>query len=146
SFGVVADTYDAGRPSYPAEAVAWLTARTPPIVDAVDVGAGTGKLTRGLAELGLAVTAVDPDAAMLAALRDRTPGVRTLTGTGAALPLGDATADLITYGQAWHWVDPDVASAEAARVLRPGGVLGLIWNIRDESVPWIAAMGAIMHN
>jgi ubiquinone/menaquinone biosynthesis C-methylase UbiE len=97
-----------------------------------DVGAGTGKLTRVVAGLGAEVVAIDPDAAMLAELAARVPDVPTFVGTGERIPLTDASADAVVFGQAWHWVDPDAASAEVGRVLRPGGVLGLIWNVRDE--------------
>nr|WP_240945243.1 class I SAM-dependent methyltransferase [Rhodococcus sp. HNM0569] len=96
-----------------------------------DVGAGTGKLTAVLRRLGHDVTAIDPDRRMLDALGDSAPEVRTLVGAGESLPLPDSSVDAVTYGQAWHWVDAATASCEAARVLRPGGVLVLIWNIRD---------------
>jgi SAM-dependent methyltransferase len=146
SFGSAAGVYDAGRPEYPAEAVAWMLEpvrradRRPRVAD---VGAGTGKLTRVLVELDADVVAIDPDAAMLELVA--LPDVPTFVGTGEKLPLPDGGFDAVVFGQAWHWVDPPAASAEVARVLRPGGVLGLIWNIRDESVAWVAEMGAIMH-
>ncbi|UJP12021.2 class I SAM-dependent methyltransferase [Microbacterium elymi] len=148
SFGAAADAYDTGRPEYPAEAVEWLLepvradARRPRVAD---VGAGTGKLTRPLVEADAEVVAIDPDAEMLERLRQSVPGVPTFVGTGEALPLPDAGLDAVVFGQAWHWVDPTAASTEAGRVLRPGGVLGLIWNVRDESTAWVAEMSAIMH-
>lgn len=144
SFGAATGAYEAGRPSYPTDAVAWLL--EPGVVDVVDVGAGTGKLTRALVGHGRRVTAVDPDPAMLEVLAAALPEVVTCVGTGESLPLDDASADLVTLGQAWHWVDPVAGSAEIGRVLRPGGTLGLAWNTRDESVPWVAAMSAIMHH
>jgi SAM-dependent methyltransferase len=101
-------------------------------------------LTQVIAGLGWSVTAIDPDVEMLASLKDQVPGVRTLQGTGEHLPLHDASVAAVTFGQSWHWVDAPRASLEVARVLRPGGVLGLIWNIRDESVPWVAALTALM--
>lgn len=149
SFGAVAGEYEAGRPGYPAEAVAWLLEpvrradAAPPRV--VDIGAGTGKLTRVAVELGAEVVAVDPDPAMLEALRAQVAGVPTFVGRAEQLPLPDAAADAAILGQAWHWVDVGPGSAEIGRVLRPGGVLGLIWNIRDERVPWVAELGAVMH-
>lgn len=147
SFGRAAGAYEEGRPEYPAAAVAWLLAparRDGKATRVVDVGAGTGKLTRTLVELGAEVVAVDPDPAMLAALREAVRAVPTFTGAAERLPLPDASADAVVLGQAWHWVEPVAASTEAARVLRSGGVLGLIWNIRDESVPWVSRLTGIM--
>ncbi|MFC8681720.1 class I SAM-dependent methyltransferase [Microbacterium ureisolvens] len=148
SFGAAARAYEAGRPDYPRESVEWLLgpAREPGrAVRAADVGAGTGKLTRTIVEAGAEVVAIDPDAEMLAALREHVHGVPTFVGTGERMPLPDASVDAVLLGQAWHWVDPVAASAEAGRVLRSGGVLGLVWNIRDESDPWVARLTAAMH-
>jgi SAM-dependent methyltransferase len=148
SFGAAADTYEAGRPAYPADAVAWMLE---PVRDAsrptrvADVGAGTGKLTRAAVELGAEVVAIDPDPAMLENLRGNVAGVPTFVGRAEALPLPDAALDAVLFGQAWHWVEVSAASAEAARVLRAGGVLGLVWNIRDESVEWVRRLTGAMH-
>lgn len=142
SFGQAVDHYDRARPGYPSDAVELVLTHQPRQV--VDVGAGTGKLTAALLGAGREVVAVDPDEAMLARLQQRLPGVRTLVGTGESVPLPDANADLVTFGQSWHWVDVPAASAEVARVLRPGGVLGLVWNVRDTSQPWVAELGEIM--
>ncbi len=146
SFGAQAGAYEAGRPDYPRDAVAWLlepvTGDRPPRV--ADVGAGTGKLSRVAVALGATVTAIDPDEAMLEALRVAVPGVPTRVGTAERLPLPDESQDAVILGQAWHWVDPVVGSREIARVLRPGGVLGLIWNIRDETTPWVRRLTEIM--
>lgn len=147
SFGQAADLYEQGRPDYPAAAVAWLLepviapGRRPRVAD---VGAGTGKLTDVLSAIGADVVAIDPDAAMLATLGRHLPQVPTLVGTAEALPLPDDGLDAVVLGQAWHWVDVVAASAEIARALRPGGVLGLIWNIRDESVEWAARLTEAM--
>lgn len=141
-FGDAADAYVAGRPEYPAQVVEWLVGDASSIAD---VGAGTGKLTAALVRDGRTVTAVEPDAGMLAALGREVPGARALQGTGEALPLPDASVDAVVYGQAWHWVDAPKASAEAARVLRAGGVLGLIWNVRDSSVDWVDRLGDVIH-
>lgn len=147
SFGVVAETYEAGRPSYPTDAVRWMLqpAGESTGVRVVDVGAGTGKLTRALIDLGAEVTAVDPDRGMLENLRANLPSIPALLGRAESLPLPDAGADAVVFGQAWHWVDVAAASVEAGRVLRRGGVLGLIWNIRDESVDWVRRLTAAMH-
>jgi SAM-dependent methyltransferase len=142
SFGGAADAYTTGRPGYPAEAVEWLVEGANRVVD---VGAGTGKLTAGLVAAGREVVAVDPDAAMLDVLRRDLPGVPVHVGTAESMPLPDGSADAAVLGQAWHWVDPDAASAELGRVVRPGGLLGLVWNIRDEREPWVAELGAVMH-
>ncbi|GAA3587696.1 class I SAM-dependent methyltransferase [Klugiella xanthotipulae] len=144
SFGTESAAYNRGRPGYPRESVAWLLDGSGRTV--VDVGAGTGKLSAVIAATGRRVIAVDPDPAMLAALTERYPGIHTALGTGEHLPLPDGSADAITYGQAWHWVGPERASTEAARVLRPGGTLGLIWNIRDERVDWVRELTALMHS
>lgn len=141
-FGTAAGDYSKGRPSYPPDAVAWLLGGVTGAV--ADVGAGTGKLTAEIARQGFAVTAIDPDAAMLASLAADLPQVPHAVGTAESLPLEDASVGAVTFGQAWHWVDVPAASAEVARVLTPGGVLGLIWNVRDEAVDWVAALGEAM--
>jgi SAM-dependent methyltransferase len=144
SFGSAADAYQRSRPEYPAEAVNWLLPDGPRRV--ADVGAGTGKLTGILQAAGHDVVAVDPDPQMLAALAAAHPGVPTLVGTAEAIPLPDASVDAVTFGQAWHWVDPPRASVEVARVVRPGGVLGLFWNIRDDRIDWVRELTEIMHS
>lgn len=147
SFGGAAAAYEAGRPDYPAEAVEWMLQPARPagrVLRAADVGAGTGKLTRVLIEVGAEVVAVDPDPLMLEALRAHVAGVPTFEGTAEQLPLPDEAVDAVLLGQAWHWVDPQPASSEIARVLRPGGVLGLVWNIRDDSVGWVRRMTEVM--
>ncbi|MFB4348859.1 class I SAM-dependent methyltransferase [Microbacterium sp. CR_7] len=147
SFGAEAHNYELGRPDYPFEAVAWMLETLPADSHRIaDIGAGTGKLTRVLAKAPDAeIVAVDPDAEMLAALRRAIPGVPTFVGTAEKLPLPDVSLDAVVLGQAWHWVDPVRGSAEIGRVLRDGGVLGLIWNIRDERVDWVRRLTAIMH-
>jgi SAM-dependent methyltransferase len=143
SFGAAADIYERGRPSYPREAAAWLVPSQARVV--VDLGAGTGKFTRQLVAPDRELIAVDPDAAMLDVLKTAVPGVRTFVGTAESLPFDDNSVDAITVAQAWHWVDLDRGVPEVARVLRPGGALGLIWNVRDEDEPWVAALGHVIH-
>ena len=138
----MAAAYERSRPGYPAQLVEWLVPSDAAVV--VDGGAGTGKLTGSLEAPERHVIAVDPDADMLAVLAAGHPRVETLVGRAEELPLGDGSADVLLYAQAWHWVDPLPASLEAARVLRPGGTLGLLWNIRDESVDWVSALSAVM--
>lgn len=142
SFGAATGDYHRGRPGYPASAVAWLLLGAPERV--LDVGAGTGKLTALAAQHAAHVIAVDPDQAMLAALTEAVPGVQTALGTAESLPLPDASVDAVVVGQAWHWFDVEAASSEMARVLRPGGSVGLIWNIRDSRVPRVARLGEAM--
>ncbi len=141
-FGEVARDYERGRPEYPVAAVEELLRSSPRVV--VDVGAGTGKLTRALVGRVETVIAVEPDDAMRAVLTDLLPSVTALAGAGESMPLADASVDVVVAGQAWHWVDPERGLAEVARVLRPGGELGLVWNDRDESDPWAAALGALL--
>ncbi|MGW8484412.1 class I SAM-dependent methyltransferase [Microbacterium sp. NPDC055903] len=147
SFGSEAESYEAGRPDYPFESVAWMLEPLPAGARRVaDVGAGTGKLTRVLAKAPDAqIVAVDPDPAMLRVLSRNVPGVPTFTGRAESLPLPDASVDAVVLGQAWHWVDPDVASLEIGRVVRAGGVLGLVWNLRDDREPWVERLTEIMH-
>lgn len=138
NFGSAAADYERGRPNYPAEAIADLVPST--AVRVADVGAGTGKLTRALLAPGRHVVAVDPDPRMLEALSVNVPGVETMLGTAESLPFDDESVDAVVAGQAWHWTHPEDAPAEVARVLVPGGRIGLIWNIRDESNPWVAQL------
>lgn len=141
-FGSVADSYDRGRPGYPADAVAWLVGEEPRAV--LELGAGTGKLTAGLVALGHDVHATDPDEAMLAVLRRRLPDVRTSVGSAERIPAPDMTYDVVVAGQAFHWFDQEQALSEISRVLRPGGILALAWNQRDESIPWVRKLGRII--
>jgi SAM-dependent methyltransferase len=138
SFGSVADAYERARPGYPEEAVCWL-AGTPPR-DVLDLGAGTGKLTRSLVSAGHRVVAVDRSPEMLAQLSQSVPGTTVHVGRAEEIPLEDASVDVVTVAQAFHWFDYERAVPEIARVLRPGGTLGLIWNGRDESEPWVARL------
>ncbi len=142
SFGSVAAGYAAHRPGYPADAVAFLLGERP--LRVLDLGAGTGLLTDALLTAGHEVVAVDPSPQMLDQLRARHPGVPVHVGGAEAVPLPDADVDAVVAGQAAHWFDPGPAAAELRRVLRPGGVVGFVWNVRDERVPWVAALGAAL--
>ena len=142
--------YDRVRPGYPAEAVQWLFAGTrgpaaEPGASVADIGAGTGKYTRTLTAAGYRATAVDPSADMLRQLQQRVPGVPVLQGTAEATGLPDSSMDAATVAQAWHWCDPLAASTEMARILRPGGILGLVWNQLDVSIPWVHRYSRIIH-
>jgi ubiquinone/menaquinone biosynthesis C-methylase UbiE len=143
SFDRAADAYERGRPEYPADAVDWLLPAGAKIV--LDLGAGTGKLTRALTARGLDVVAVDPSPNMLDQLREAVPEAIVREGTAEEIPLADASVDAILVAQAWHWVDQDLALPSVARVLKPGGTLGLVWNIRDERTPWVARLTEVMH-
>jgi len=141
-FGRAAAEYARGRPGYLQEAVDWMLEGVDGMV--LDLGAGTGKLTEAVLHSGHRAIAVDPDPVMLATFELHVPGVRPLRGSAEQIPLEDASVDAVVVGQAWHWFDADKASAEIARVLRPGGRLGLIWNVRDETVPWVAALTCVI--
>jgi SAM-dependent methyltransferase len=142
SFGPAADRYDALRPSYPPAALSWALGARP--LRVADLGAGTGILTRVLLSLGHSAVPVEPDEAMRARLERATPGAFALAGSAEAIPLPEASVDAAVAGQAYHWFDPPRANEEIARVVRPGGVFAPLWNLRDESVPWVAALSALL--
>jgi ubiquinone/menaquinone biosynthesis C-methylase UbiE len=131
-FARSAAAYERGRPGYPEAAVRHVVAELPPRAVVLDLAAGTGKLTRALLDAGLRVIAVEPVAEMRAALP---ASAGALEGTAEAIPLADGSVDAVTVGQAFHWFDGDAALAEIARVLRPGGLLALIWNARVDDHP-----------
>lgn len=131
---------------YPFAAVRCLVRelRIKPESAVLDLAAGTGKLTRLLAQLGADVVAVEPVGEMRERLVETVPGVRALAGTAEAIPLEDESMEAVTVGQAFHWFDGDAALAEIHRVLRPGKRLGLIWNVKDESVDWVRLLAEII--
>ena len=144
-FDRVADAYDAGRPTYPDEmyqALSEVSGVDLAGATAVDVGAGTGILTRALRARGSRVIAVDAGSEMLARLLSKATdeGIAALLADGNALPLTDGVADLVTYAQSWHWLDPVVSIAEARRVLRPDGAIVGCWNLAHAAeADWLAA-------
>lgn len=143
SFGQAADAYRRARPSYPEDAARWLV--PPSATRVLDLAAGTGKLTERLLTLGVEVVAVEPDDAMRAQLVDAAPGALALPGRADDIPLEDAAVDAVVVAQAWHWFDPATALPEIARVLRPGGRLGVAWNVRDHRVDWVDTYTELIH-
>src|SRR5579875_2697598 len=141
SFGAHADAYERARPEWPEEAARWLVPPEARLV--VELGAGTGKLTRALAAVAPRVLAVEPDPRMLAVLRGH--GLEGVEGSAEAIPLGDGEADAVVAGSCLHWFDLEPALAEIHRVLRPGGPLAFGWNHRDERQPAIAAMSETIY-
>lgn len=140
SFGDAAEEYDRYRVGAPAGIVGRLI---PPGCEAVlDLGAGTGAVTRHLVDSVPTVYAVEPDARMRGVLTETCPGAQAIEGTAERIPLPDASVDAVTVASAWHWMDPERAVPEVARVLRPGGAFVISWNRRDRTVPWVADMEA----
>ncbi len=140
AFGPVADAYERGRPTYPERAITWLVGRRRRTV--LDLGAGTGKLTAALLAAGHDVVAVEPDPAMLTRLAARSPAAWAMAGSAEAIPVAAASVDAVLVGQAWHWFDGQRAAAEIVRVLRPDGLAGFLYNVRDEREPWVARFAA----
>jgi SAM-dependent methyltransferase len=132
-FASAADVYERARPSYPQDAIDWLAAQTGlgPGRTVVDLGAGTGKLTRLLLPTGARVVAVEP----IPEMRAHIDGAEVLDGTAEAIPLPDASADVVTVAQAFHWFDHERALPEIHRVLRSNGSLVIVWNMRDLDDP-----------
>jgi len=140
-----AGAYVKGRPGYPAEATVWLydVLGVGPGRRTLEVGAGTGKFIAVLKECGGEIVAVEPIAGMREQLVSSFPDLTILAGTAETIPLPDGSVDAVVCAQAFHWFATAAALQEMRRVLAPGGRLGLIWNVRDESKPWVAALSAI---
>jgi ubiquinone/menaquinone biosynthesis C-methylase UbiE len=141
-FGKVAESYDRGRPGYPRQAVEWLVGSGQRSV--LELGAGTGKLTEQLLALGHGVVATDPDTTMLDRLKRNLPDASTLVAHAEDLPVGDHGFDAVVAAQAFHWFDLERALPEIARVLRPKGRVCLVWNQRNEKIPWVRRLGALI--
>ena len=140
SFGTVAASYDRGRPTYPREAIEWALGPQPLTV--LELGAGTGKLTEVLIELGHDVFATEPDEQMLDLLSAKLPDARATVGSAEEIPVGDQTYDAVVVGQAFHWFDQPAALVEIARVLAPRGRLVVLSNERDDRIPWVRKLSA----
>jgi SAM-dependent methyltransferase len=146
AFDSTASAYERGRPGYPDDAVAFITERLGAAAGAriVDLAAGTGKLTRSLRTIGAHVIAIEPLPAMRAELARVLPSVAAVGAVAERLPLVRGTIDGVVVANAWHWFDSSAALGEVHRVLRPRGKLVIVYNRRDESVPWVARLSAII--
>ena len=146
-YKTAADTYVRGRPDYPPQVADWLTGTLGLNADksVVDLGAGTGKFTGRLVATGAQVIAVEPVPQMLEKLSAAWPDVLAVSGTATDLPLPDASVDVVICAQAFHWFASGEALTEIARVLKPGGKLGLVWNLRDTRVSWVPKLDAIIN-
>lgn len=148
SFAGVADAYHRARPSYPADAARWLVAgewsRRAGHADVVELGAGTGKLTEHLVAAGHRVLATDPLQPMLRHLVASVPGTATALAAAEHLPVRTRSVDVAVCAQSFHWFDAEAALTEVARVLRPGGHVALVWNVRDERIPWVKRLGGLI--
>jgi SAM-dependent methyltransferase len=146
AFDTVGPEYERGRPDYPPEAVRYLAGvlGLGPGRTVVDLASGTGKFTRALKPLGAQLLAIEPSEGMRAVFRSQLPDVELRDGSAEAMPLLDGSVDAVVVAQAFHWFRQPAALDEIARVLRPEGGLGLVWNRRDTSVPWVGAFGEIL--
>jgi SAM-dependent methyltransferase len=142
SYGTVASIYDRTRPDYPDDAIDWLVGKQPRRI--LELGAGTGKLTRALRSRGHDVCATDPIRPMLRHLADNVDDASAVQAVAEALPFRTMSFDVVVAAQAFHWFDHAVAVPEIARVLRPRGTLAMVWNERDDSVPWVRRLTAIL--
>ena len=146
SFDSVAELYEQARPEYAEAAVDWFAELLGlrPGDRVLDLGAGTGKLTRQLVRRGLEAVAVEPGDEMRAVLQRVLPGVEALAGTAEEIPVPDASVDAVTCGQAFHWFEREAALGEMARVLRPGGGIALLWNAWDADDPLLGAIDGLL--
>ncbi|KJQ52959.1 class I SAM-dependent methyltransferase [Microbacterium sp. SA39] len=143
SFENIGDEYDRYRPGFPPQAAKIIIPS--PVDSVLDLGAGTGKFTRLLQKHAQRVIAVEPSVPMMSVLQRTLPGVDARRGTAESIPSADSSVDAVTVAQAFHWFDRDSACAEIARVLVPGGTLGLVWNRPDPTCAWDLACHRIAH-
>lgn len=143
AFRTGADAYHAVRPGYPPEVLELIPAAARTVAD---IGAGTGKLTEQLIDVGFDVIAVEPSGAMLDVLGRTCPTAARVQATAEATGLADASVDAVVCAQTWHWVDVPRASRELARIMAPGGRAVLVWNTLDVQVPWVHRLTRIMHS
>ncbi|MGH2757598.1 MAG: class I SAM-dependent methyltransferase [Actinomycetota bacterium] len=134
------DDYERGRPGYPVDAIVWVVGDEPKQI--LDLGCGPGNLTSQLAQLGHSVVGIDASKSMLRGMTAK--GLEAVCGTAEAIPLGADTADVVTAAQAFHWFDHERALPEIWRVLKPGGNIGLLWNLRDERADWVQDLSRII--
>ena len=146
TFGAQAAVYDRVEPSYPVDAINWLIEKLgiKPGRQVVDLAAGTGTLTATLTGVGADIVVIEPVASMRCQLRARLPDIPVLAGLAEALPLADKSVDAVVVARAFHWFDTRQTMNEIARVVRPGGGLGLIWNARDRSAEWVDQVWSVM--
>lgn len=145
-FSAAADAYERGRPEHSSESVELLARELGFGAGSrvVDLAAGTGKLTRQLVATGAEIVAIEPIAEMRAKLSEALPDVEALGGTAEDLPLANHSVDAVLVAQAFHWFDSLRAASEIRRVLRPSGGVGMIWQARDATVPWVAKLNEII--
>ena len=142
SFGAVASTYERFRPGPPAAAIAWMLPDAATTV--VDLGAGTGAMTKELVGKVDRVIAIEPDDRMRGILTSNLPEVTALRGTGESMPLDTSSVDVVLASSCWHWMDADRALQETARVLVPGGTLGVVWAGPDPDGPFVSQAQAML--
>lgn len=146
SFGEWAQAYQRFRPGYPPQfydLVLQRSGQSPSGLPVVDIGAGTGQLSRGFVERGCHVTAVEPDDRMRAVLAETTAADAVLAGSAEQIPVADGSAQIVAGGQMWHWVNEDLALPEVARVLAAGGLFAIVWTFRDDRCDWVRQLHEI---
>jgi SAM-dependent methyltransferase len=142
SFGGVAALYERYRPGPSPAAVEWMLPAD--VGTVVDLGAGTGALSRLLLDRARDVIAVEPDDRMRSILTEQLPGVRALNGRGESMPLPDRSVDAVVASSSWHWMDPVATLHEVGRILVPSGTLGAVWSGPDPEGPFLIQAQALL--